>query len=289
MRPFGSRPVAPDRPASGEKPSASTQSRAGVDDAEHHRVRVRHLPRHGIGGGDDPRDRRAEGLRLTLHPLQFGPTGLEAVQLDLGLLHLAAGHGIGNGREPLVAALHKGDLLVQLVTLLLQVLEVGGADGRMHVGEDFACRDLRSERLEAALGRREAAAHCALHQAARIGVRHHAAGQLDRAGEGARNRDERAHTEDALGRLGHDHRTVGEALCHVARSGLRRVRPGVAWAGKREADRSKEEEPPRPPPRYDKRPCEKTDEEAHGNARERAGRCPADQRQRRRRGRPRIG
>ena len=104
----------------------------GVDDVEDHRTRVRHLPGHRVGLGDDAGDGRDQGLGLLADAIQGGTTVHQTLQLGLRVVQLDLRDRAARRQLPEAfdAAFHDGDLLVQLPLALSHVGDVHRLDGR---------------------------------------------------------------------------------------------------------------------------------------------------------------
>ena len=126
-----------------------------IDDLEHDGVRLDHLTGDRVGRGDHAIDGRHQRLGRAAGAGKVGAALAEALELELGVLELAAGDHAFDRAQAFDPARHDGDLLIQLARLLLLRRGVGGRQRWLHLGKHVTGFHRCAEWLEAAGRRRE--------------------------------------------------------------------------------------------------------------------------------------
>src|SRR5262245_12527504 len=101
-----------------------------IDDVEHHRIRLRHLPGDGRSLGNDAGDRRNQRLGLAPHLVEGNAPILEALEFELRFVELHARDRAAWG-ERLVAGDTPCDDRDLLIELALALAHIGHID-RLH-------------------------------------------------------------------------------------------------------------------------------------------------------------
>ena len=190
-----------------------------IDDFKHQFARIDDLTGDGVARRDDARDGRHERIAIAEPRTHRRRAGRETREFALGRFDLLARHRVGELLQPRHALLreHFGGLQLGELRHLVRAFDLPRR--RHDIRQHLALLHGLPDSGQAARPGFEAAGDQRLHFSARVGVHHHFAGERHGAGQLPRFRDQRAHADLPLCRLGQEYAAVGQASRTVAADG----------------------------------------------------------------------